>query len=116
MTWDPKAVAERAAKASRPHLWEDFADRLARLPMFTREQAEEQAARKCAEACEDVAAVLPIIVGAVTSEIRDVLAWTDSDDARFERPLPVERFARALDLIERLVDLIDSSVQGGELG
>ena len=116
MTWDPRAVAERAAKASRPYLWEDFADRLARLPIFTREQAEEQAARKRAEACADVAAVLPIIVGSVTEAIRDVLAWADSDDEYVEGPRDIERYAHALDRIELLVDDIDDSIQGGELG
>ena len=108
MTWDPKAVAERAAKGWRPYLWESFAATLARLPMFTREQAEEQAARKRTEACEDVAAILPIVSGSVTDAIREVLTWTDSDEACDRFPLDVGRYAHALDRIEDLIDEIDA--------
>lgn len=71
MTFDVDQVVEDMAKALKPHLWRDFAEKLARLSVFTPELAEESAQKKRDETMLDMRIVLPVAVTAVTSLVRE---------------------------------------------
>lgn len=63
---------QQMARSLKPHLWGDFAEKLAKLSIFTPEQAEESAAKKRAEAMLDAEVMLPAAVMAVTDEVREI--------------------------------------------
>lgn len=63
-------LIEQMARAKSPHLWGDFAAQLAKLSIFTPEQAEASAAKKRAEAMIDAGLMLPVAVKYVTDRVR----------------------------------------------
>lgn len=63
-------LIEQMARAKSPHLWGDFAAQLAKLSIFTPEQAEASAAKKRAEAMIDAGLMLPVVVRHVTDRVR----------------------------------------------